>query len=139
MDVALACEEEIVGLHVFFQAWFLGGFSDRARGFKRFTEVMDPGFAMVSPRGTATTLSELSTALQGAFGTWSKGSSIEVVDISLRHVHTDLALLTYVEMQHVQGKDTARLSTVLMRQHEATPNGVRWLHVHETWMPDHAG
>lgn len=139
MDVAAACEEEIVGLHRFFQAWFLGGFSDRERGFKRFTDVMDPGFAMVSPRGTATALPDLSAGLKGAFGTWEGGSSIKVVDVSLRHLHADLALLTYVETQHVQGKDTARLSTVLMRQHEAMPNGVQWLHVHETWMPGQAG
>ncbi|MBV1862604.1 MAG: hypothetical protein KUG77_29555 [Nannocystaceae bacterium] len=139
MDVALACEEEIVGLHRFFQEWFLGGFSDRKRGFKRFTDVMDPAFVMVSPQGVAIALPDLSAGLNGAFGTWQSGSSIEVVDVSLRHVHADLALLTYVETQHVKGEDTARLSTVLMRQREATPNGVQWLHVHETWVAGHEG
>ena len=139
MDVASACEQEIVGLHRFFQAWFLGGFSDRERAFMRFSDVMNPGFAIVSPRGTATALPELSKGLKGAFGTWQAGSTIEVVDVALRHVHADLALLTYIERQHVGDKDTARLSTVLMRQQEATPNGVQWLHVHETWMPGQQG
>lgn len=139
MDAVLACEQEIIGLHRFFEAWFLGGFSDRERGFQRFAGVMDPGFVIVSPRGTATALPALSEGLRGAFGSWTEGSSIEVAEITGRHVHADLVALTYVERQHVRGKDTARLSSVLMRQHEATPNGVQWLHLHETWMPGGAG
>lgn len=135
MDVLTACEQEIVGLHRFFETWFRGGFADRERGFRRFSDVMDPGFVIVSPRGTATALPGLSDGLRGAFGSWGSEGSIEVADVTLRHVHADVALLTYVEKQRVEGKDTARLSTVLMQQHEPTPNGVRWLHVHETWMP----
>ncbi len=135
MDVALACEEEIVGLHRFFQAWFHGEFSDRDRGFQRFACVMDPGFVIVSPRGTATGLDALSTGLRGAFGSWKSGESIEISEVALRHAHADLALLTYVETHRLRDSETARLSTALMRHREATPNGVQWLHVHETWMP----
>lgn len=134
MDVAAACEQEIVGLHRFFETWFRGGFSDRERGFERFSQVMAPSFMMVSPKGTVTDLQSLSAALRGAFGTWTQDDTIEVVDVTLRHLHADLALLTYIEKQHVRGANTARVSTVMMRQHEATPNGVQWLHVHETWM-----
>lgn len=139
MDVVLACEQEIIGLHRFFEAWFRGGFSDRDRGFQRFAGVMDPGFVMVSPRGTSTPLDALSAGLRGAFGTWGAEESIEVSDVTLRHAHADLVLLTYVETQRTPDKETARTSTVLMRQREATPNGVGWLHVHETWMPGKAG
>ncbi len=139
MDVATACEQEIVGLHRFFEAWFRGGFADRDRGFKRFGDVMAPGFVIVSPKGTATPLPALSVGLRSAFGTWEEDWSIEVADVTLRHAHADLALLTYVEKQQARGNDTARLSTVLMQQDESTPNGVRWLHVHETWMPGMAG
>ncbi len=139
MDVFTACEQEVVGLHRFFEAWFRGNFSDRERGFRRFSDVMDPGFMIVSPRGTATALPELSAGLRGAFGSWSADEKIEVRDLQLRHAHADLALLTYVEAQHARGKDTARLSTVLMRQDEGTPNGVRWLHLHETWLPGAGG
>ncbi|MEM6294759.1 MAG: hypothetical protein AAGA54_26025 [Myxococcota bacterium] len=139
MDVARACEEEIVGLHRFFEAWFRGAFSDRERGFRRFADVMDPGFVIVSPRGTATALPDLSKGLRGAFGTWKPDDAIEVRDVQLRHLHADLAVLTYIEAQRAGGKETARLSTVLMREDESTPNGIRWLHVHETWMPGQAG
>ncbi len=126
-------------MHRFFEAWFRGGFSDRERGFERFTGVMDSGFVMVSPKGTAVGLDALCAGLRGAFGSWGAGDSIEVSEVTLRHAHADLVLLTYVETQRTPDKETARLSTVLMRQREATPNGVQWLHVHETWQPGKAG
>lgn len=135
MDVATACEQEIVGLHRFFETWFRGGFADRDRGFRRFSDVMAPNFVIVSPPGTATALPALSEGLRAAFNSWDDASSISVESVELRHAHADLALLTYVERQSVHGKGTARLSSVLMQQHEPAPNGVRWLHVHETWMP----
>lgn len=96
---------------------------------------MAPSFVIVSPRGTATALPALSEGLRSAFDSWEDGGSISVENVELRHAHADLALLTYVEKQTVRGKDTARLSSVLMQQHDPAPNGVRWLHVHETWMP----
>lgn len=135
MDIATACEQEIIGLHRFFETWFRGGFADRDRGFKRFSDVMAPGFVIVSPRGTATALPALAEGLRSAFDSWEDASSISVEGVELRHAHADLALLTYVEKQTVRGKDTARLSSVLLQQHEPAPNGVRWLHVHETWVP----
>lgn len=139
MDVVVACEQEVIGLHRFFEAWFRGEFADRERGFRRFAEVMDPGFAIVSPRGMSTQLDALSEGLRGAYGTWEPGWSIEVRDVAVRHLHADVVLVTYVEAQHVRGKDTARLSSAWLRQDESTPNGMRWLHVHETWMPGMAG
>jgi len=139
MDLGPACEQEIIGLHRFFQTWFEGGFADRARGFLRFTDVMAPGFIIVSPKGTVTTLHELAKGLRSAFGSWPDGGTIEVSDVTLRYQNDEVALLTYVERQHVGGKETARLSTAVMREHAAAPNGVCWMHVHETWMPGMAG
>ena len=139
MDLSKACEQEILGLHRFFEAWFNAGFADEDRGFRRFTDVMAPGFVIVSPRGVATALSELGRELRQAYGAWKHDGddpwTIQVEDVKLRHQHGDVALLTYVEKQHARGHDTARLSTVLMERHDPTPNGVRWLHVHETWTP----
>ena len=45
----------------------------------------------------------------------------------------ELALATYEEWQEIDGKINARLSTVLLRAKADAPNGVEWLHVHETW------
>ncbi len=138
---AEACAHEIVSLHDFFAHWFSGGFSDRARAFERFTDVMAPGFVIVSPQGVATPRARLIEGLSGAYGAWAEDrprSSIAVESIEARHVHGDVALLTYVERHRRPAAQTARFSTVLMRRHEAAPNGVCWLHVHETWLPGQA-
>lgn len=139
MDVVSACEQEVVGLHRFFEVWFRGGFADQVRGFQRFTDVMAPGFAIVSPRGTSTELAALSDGLRAAFGSWPSDASISVEEVRVRHAHAGLVLVTYLERQHVGGKNTARRSTALMQEHEGTPNGMCWLHVHETWLPGQAG
>lgn len=135
---AEACAHEIDSLHRFFEHWFRGAFADRDRAFERFTEVLAPNFAIVSPRGVLTERAALIDGLSRAYGTWASDSTpgtITVDSIQPRQVFGDLALLTYVERHHRESGKTARLSTVWMSRHEGTPNGVCWLHVHETWLP----
>lgn len=136
--LAEACTHEITALHDFFAHWFRAAFADPDRAFERVTGVLAPGFVIISPRGTAVARASLLGGLRGAYGEWAKDEppgQIMVESIRPHHVHGDLALLTYVERHHRPGVQTARLSTVLMQRHEGTPNGVCWLHVHETWMP----
>jgi hypothetical protein len=47
-----------------------------------------------------------------------------------------LVLATYEEWQRqADGSGSGRLSSVVFRQQPGTPNGLLWLHVHETWLP----
>lgn len=136
-----ACAHEIESLHDFFEHWFRGAFADRVRAFERFSDVLAPGFVIVSPRGVATPRGALLEGLSSAFAAWASDDpkgTIMVDSITPRHVHGDLALLTYIERQKRPAGSTARLSTVLMQRHEGTPNGVCWMHVHETWLPGEA-
>jgi hypothetical protein len=50
----------------------------------------------------------------------------------------DILLVTYEEWQQSGDQTTARLSTALFRDKPDAPNGLEWLHVHETWLPDRA-
>ena len=50
----------------------------------------------------------------------------------------DRALVMYEEWHSLKGEESARLSTVLFEKRAGAPNGVAWLHVHETWLPGHA-
>ena len=43
-----------------------------------------------------------------------------------------LVLATYEELQDNDSQVNSQLSTVLFQQALTTPNGLRWLHVHET-------
>lgn len=133
-----ACAHEIVSLHGFFEHWFQGAFAAREAALKRFSDVLAPGFVIISPRGVATDREPLIAELSAAYGAWASDDPkgmIEVESITPRHVHGDVGLLTYVERQTRPTGTTARLSTVLMARHPPAPNGVCWLHVHETWMP----
>ncbi|MFX0092506.1 MAG: hypothetical protein ACFFBD_12150 [Candidatus Hodarchaeota archaeon] len=45
-------------------------------------------------------------------------------------------MTTYEEWQEIDGQTIARLSTALFRKCFDAPNGVEWLHAHETWLQD---
>ena len=60
---------------------------------------------------------------------------IWIEGFQLRLVSGNLALATYEEWQEVEGQVTARLSSALFQRKENTPNGLVWLHVHETRLP----
>jgi hypothetical protein len=56
---------------------------------------------------------------------------------ALRFREAGLAAATYEEWQRsADGAVTGRLSTVVFRALPGTPNGLAWLHVHETWLPE---
>ena len=42
----------------------------------------------------------------------------------------------YEEWQTKDGPPKGRSSTAVMRPRAGTPNGLEWLHVEETWLPD---
>ena len=55
----------------------------------------------------------------------------EIVEL---HQFEDLVLATYEEWQEIDSQESSRVSTVLFHKAPNTPNGLRWLHVHGTWM-----
>jgi hypothetical protein len=128
------CKAEICELHDFFQAWFTGTLANTDTNFARFADVMADGFAIINPSGK---LSERPALLTGLRAAHQRQPAIRIwtQNHQLRHQVGDLALLTYEEWQKDATHTTARLSTVLFRAQAGTPNGVMWLHVHETWLP----
>ena len=45
---------------------------------------------------------------------------------------------TYEERQEREGATTVRLSTVLFQVRADRRNGLKWPHLHETWLEGHA-
>jgi hypothetical protein len=125
---------EIVDLHDFFQGWLGGSLPASETVFVRFVETMDANFAIITPGGELVPRSELLHNLRSAHGS-RPGLRIWIANPHLRMRHGLLTLATYEEWQEVNGVTTARISTVLFAEQDGTPNGLRWLHVHETWRP----
>jgi hypothetical protein len=125
---------EIRELHQFFQDWFTGAIGQSEENFSRVTSGMNEHFALISPDGTLAEYPTVISWLRDGYGS-RPNFHLWTDKIVMRHQAGDLALATYEEWQEIDGKINARLSTALLQTKAGAPNGVEWLHVHETWLP----
>ena len=127
------CKDEVMQLHQFFEEWLGGALTKTRENYERLTAVMNSDFNIISPDGKVTAYEPLMDGLWQAhdsrpdFRLWVK-------EVAVRPLSSRFALVTYEEWQQITGKVTARVSTAVFRQKANTPNGVEWLHVHETWL-----
>ena len=91
---------------------------------------------MVAPNGRFILRNPLMIGLRQSYGAWQKhpGSLIHIRNIMLQWQRHDTVLVTYEEWQTIGEQKTARASTVLFGLQDGLPNGLVWLHVHETWL-----
>ncbi len=45
-------------------------------------------------------------------------------------------MMTLIRHQARSGETTGRRASAHLRRKDGTPNGVEWLHLHETWLPE---
>jgi len=131
------CEKEITGLHRFFVAWMTGALPRNRKAFARVANALADDMTMITPQAEVMACPPLLTALEAAHGVFTPPDQtfrIWIENYDCRFVAGDLCLATYEEWQDRTGEVKGRLSTVLFRRRDAAPNGVEWLHVHETWL-----
>ncbi len=132
-DLEQRVRNEIEELHRFFVAWYSGAVAPEALE-SDFVPRFDPGFVIVTPDGRHTAIDGLTAGFRQAHGV-NPDFRIAIRDVAIRHEMADHLLATYTEWQSgARAYDrprNARLSTVLMTRTES----FRWLHVHETWLP----
>ena len=75
----------------------------------------------------------LLAGLRSAHGT-RPGARIWTTNVQLHQQNGDLTLLSYQEWQVIAGVQTRRQSSVLFGARASAPNGIEWLHLHETWL-----
>ena len=128
-------QNEIVELHSFFVAWLGGELPKTAEVFARFSATTAPSFALISPSGH---LIERAALGEGLYAGHGSRPNLQIwIERPLLRLHTgQLSLVTYEEWQREADKITARQSSALFVDALNTPNGLAWLHVHETWMPN---
>lgn len=139
MDTVVS--QEISDLHRFLEEWF-GGRCENSDAYfdKHLQKRIAPGFRIVMPGGKMLRGDALFDDMRRAHG-----SNLQF-RIHIRNVeaHTlgedgDLILVTYEEWQknalNSKPPNNGRLSSALLKRSAAAPNGLVWLHVHETWLP----
>lgn len=139
VSIESRCRAEVTELHRFFQDWFNGVVPDDDTTFDRFAGVMGEGFVIVTPEGRAVERAALVEGLRGSHSRWRQEGNdagrIWIENVDVRHEKDGLTAVTYEEWQECDGRVRGRISTALFRANNGTPNGIEWLHVHETWLP----
>ena len=125
--------EEIESLHEFFVGWFSGALDETAFD-DDFLPRFDPGLVLIPPAGTTLTLAELAASIRAGFGS-NPGFAIAIRNVRVRRAWDGGILATNKEWQRnalaSTPPDNGRVATVLFAPCEP----LRWLHVHETWLP----
>jgi len=123
-----AFEAEVRELHAFFARWFAG---TAESGELERLDVLDESFRMIGPDGRQQTVDEVRSAIEDAHG--RRSMQIEIRNV---RVHPTALVGSYEEWQTSDGVVTGRISSAVMAADPSTPNGLRWMQLHETWLPD---
>lgn len=129
-------EQEIVELHRFFEAWFRGRLPQDETSLARFADALADDFVIVTPDGVAIEKTEIVDAVRTSHGV-DPAAGIWIKNVVTRTRSRTIIVATYEEWQQF-GADTprGRLSTVVLENDDGAPGELRWLHVHETWLPE---
>jgi hypothetical protein len=137
-DLETRCRNEVDELHAFFEQWFNGDLPPSEAALARFTDVMAPGFHIVSPDGAMRDRAAIIRLVREGHGSGlvdgERTVRIWIEHLALRAASDHVAVVTYEEWQQRGGEQSGRLSTAVLQNIRDTPNGLRWLHVHETWL-----
>ena len=135
--LAVRCRQEIIELHQFFQDWFNGDLPPTEDNFARLTKVLHKNFVLIGPDGIAIHQKSLLNTLRRAHNT-RRNYNIWIENYHVLHDLDSLLIATYQERQtNLDDRmpvTTTRISTVVFGEKPDTPNGVEWLHLHETWL-----
>ncbi|MDH3235186.1 MAG: DUF4440 domain-containing protein [Alphaproteobacteria bacterium] len=136
-DIANGAAAEIRELHVFLEGWLGGKLPRDVETYAGFASMFEPGFVMIGPNGVPTRLDDLLPGLESGHGMRAGTAppfAIRIENVAPLHIWNEQALVTYEEWQDLPDGTTARQSSVLFRRAPEARNGVRWLHLHETWI-----
>jgi len=106
--------------------------------YDRAEAAVPDDFEIVSPTGDRRDGKTLRADLRNGHGTFADADppfEIRVANVRTRAESADSCLVTYEEWQRADGGWEGRVSSALFRRADA-PNGVEWVHLHETWLPD---
>ena len=136
MPTLEACRSEIEGLHAFFVDWYDGILDDD--DFARMEAAIGEDFEMVAPTGAVLDRNGVLAMVRDGYGkTAHEGFDIEIREGELVRDQDDAERARYEERQLTgepgdEREEDGRVSTVLLREADGTPEGLEWLALHET-------
>ncbi len=139
MDAEIKAEVE--EFHRILVAWFTGAVPRTEDAYAGISGVLSDDFALVSPRGGLAEGKGLIAGMESAHGAHSgaaKDFSIRIENCVARFAGDNLCVATYEAWEQLSGVTTARLCTCVFRRNPHMRHGLEWVHLHETWLKDHA-
>ncbi|MFV1988082.1 MAG: DUF4440 domain-containing protein [Gemmatimonadota bacterium] len=124
---------EIEELHAFFEAWMGGTIPRTEEQLDRLEEALEKRFTFVTTSGQVLAREAIVGAVRESHGA-RPGLRIRLREPRLVHSCKHHVVATYQEWQEAEGERTGRTSTVVLERKEEAPNGLVWIHVHETWI-----
>lgn len=135
--LARAALAEVIGLHVFFEAWLGGALANTPAAFSRLDHALAETFTLVTPEGERLARADVIDGLHAAHGARGVPFRIAIREPELLLLRPPLVVLGYVEEQTTGATLTRRRSTALFEHHPEGHAGPLWLALHETWVaPD---
>jgi hypothetical protein len=125
--------QEVEALHRFFEEWIGGTDAPSGAGLDRFEGALAEGFAYVTTSGTLLDRDAIIAFVREARGA-QPGLRIGIEQPRLLHACEHHVVAVYQEWQEAGEERSGRASTVVFERDTSAANGVRWLHVHETWI-----
>ena len=129
-DLEASAEHAAIQSEMFLEAW-ISGRIERSHGVGRFGEVLAPGFHIVGPSGELLSRRELLDYLVEQHGT-DPGTRRWVENPRTWSVGDALAVVLFDERQVRDAQELASRVSILCEAAPSAPDGVRWLHVHES-------
>jgi len=108
-----------------------GDLPDEPASLTRMEEALAPDFTFVTTAGEMLGREAVVAGVRSAHGA-RPGLRIEIREPRLLQVWDDRRLAVYEEWQEDADGRSGRISTVLFRRDDDGPNGLTWVHVHET-------
>ncbi len=127
MIEAAQFEPEVRELHAFFECWYSGA-ADPCEIVRR--DALARSFGMIGPDGRERDDQQVRTSVEAAYG--SRLTRFKIRNVAVR---PNAPIGGYEEWQTALGVTTTRISSGVMMPAADTPNGLRSMHLHETWLP----
>ena len=132
---------EVIALHRFFEDWFGGYCENSDQVFTdRLSGKMREDFTIILPAGIMLKGRDFWPEFKKLYGD-NPEFQISIRNVRQRTPATgSVHVITYEEWQrnakNSKPENNGRVSSAIFFDDERSPNGLKWFHVHETWLPD---